>query len=278
MKELSQGFSGTTDMIAIQNVLYFATPVTDGYHLWRSDGISEGTMLVTYLEGIRSQTSLITAQNDLEPTIPAPPPPGSDIMTISALTNINDTLFFRGYDAAHGHELWTSDGTYEGTRRVVDAVPGAEGVFPKELTSVGSTLFFVGENEQSQTGLWRSDGTPEGTQLVKIFPVDRPPTDLTPVNHNLFFSAIASETDTGEEVWISDGTASGTRMVKDIWPGALSSGPHELVNISGILFFVASDDLPGVGNYGAVTGPKRAQFLSKTFFQMVVQDHNIWPM
>ncbi|NOK63451.1 MAG: hypothetical protein GFH25_541276n10 [Chloroflexi bacterium AL-N10] len=266
VKELSQGFRGNTDMIAIQNVLYFATPVTDGYRLWRSDGTSEGTVLITYLEGTRSQADLTMVQNDLEPTIPAPPPPGPDIMTISALTNVNGTLFFRGYDAEHGHELWTSDGTYEGTRLVVDAVPGAEGIFPKELTPVGPTLFFVGEDEQSQPGLWRSDGTPEGTQLVRVFPVNQPPGHFTPVNNDLFFSAITNETDVGQELWISDGTAVGTRMVKDILPGSLSSASHELVNVGGILFFVASDGQPGGHKLWSSDGTEAGTALVKDIF------------
>ncbi len=47
------------------------------------------------------------------------------------------------------------------------------------------------------------------------------------------------ETSGGQELWKSDGTEAGTVQVKDIRPGAGSSGPSSLANLNGTLLFQA---------------------------------------
>ena len=245
VKELALDNPGIVDMIAIQETLYIIVPVAGGSELWRSDGTPTGTTKLKHFE-LDTSTTGATVLDDVQPMIPSFPP-DYGISSPHGLTDVNGTLFFRGYDAANGHELWTSDGTPEGTRVVTDAIPGEMGVEPRELTVVNGMLFFVGLNEQSRQALWKSDGTEAGTLSIKDFSsVDGAPNGLTAVDDVLFFSASDDETGTDIELWKSDGTSDGTQIVKDIRPGAESSGIGSLVNVEGVVFFRANDGQHGM--------------------------------
>ena len=51
----------------------------------------------------------------------------------------------------------------------------------------------------------------------------------------------AADPANGRELWVSDGTAAGTRIVRDIRPGPLDSVPDGLVELNGVVYFVAAD-------------------------------------
>lgn len=94
---------------AVGNAIFFALDAdSSGYdNLWKSDGTSDGTALVTQ----------IYPKN---------------------LTVVGNTLFFTAYD--HGDALWQSDGTATGTI----AVPGAGGfTSPADLTATPLGLLFT---------------------------------------------------------------------------------------------------------------------------------------
>src|SRR5438045_1347412 len=56
---------------------------------------------------------------------------------------IGGTLYFNANDAAHGSELWKTDGTAGGTQIVKDLTPGRAGSRPQALTELGDTLYFT---------------------------------------------------------------------------------------------------------------------------------------
>ncbi|EMR01089.1 ELWxxDGT repeat protein [Cesiribacter andamanensis] len=174
-------------------------------------------------------------------------------------------LFFSGYTAAHGAELWRSDGTAEGTVLVKDINPGPAHSNINYLTVSQGQLFFSANNGQLGQELWKSDGTPEGTVLVKdLYPgPPRPggyfegiggPEYLTDFGGALYFSA--RHPDWGRELFKSDGTAEGTVLVKDINPGpgdnhplypyVRSSVPSHLTPLGDWLYFSAYDGMHGV--------------------------------
>ena len=164
----------------------------------------------------------------------------------SPLANVNGTLFFRGFDANNGYELWKSDGTSNGTVLVKDINPGTNGSTPSGFTDVNGTLFFSADDGSNGVELWKSDGTSSGTVLVKdIDPgfSDSYPLALAVVNGTLYFSAL--DGNDGVELWKSDGTSTGTVLVKDINPGSASSNPLALTNVNGTLFFTANDGTSG---------------------------------
>jgi ELWxxDGT repeat protein len=72
----------------------------------------------------------------------------------NGLTNVGGTLFFAATDAAHGRELWSSNGTAAGTSLVGDIFPGGTGSYPTVLTDVGGTLFFSANDGTHGRELW----------------------------------------------------------------------------------------------------------------------------
>jgi ELWxxDGT repeat protein len=149
---------------------------------------------------------------------------------------------------------------------VKDIFPGSQGSFPLSLTNINGTLFFSANFSGDGVTfdgreLWKSDGTAAGTVLVKDI---RPgtmssleeefPTTFVTVGGAFFFRA--DDGINGRELWKSDGTAAGTVLVKNINPGCCdtfgngfnsSPGgvPPEFTDVSGTLFFSASDGTAG---------------------------------
>jgi ELWxxDGT repeat protein len=83
------------------------------------------------------------------------------------LTNVGGRLFFSADNGTSGRELWMSNGTAAGTKRVKDINPGSGGSNPHELTNVGGRAFFAADDGTSGIELWISDGTAPGTRRVK---------------------------------------------------------------------------------------------------------------
>jgi ELWxxDGT repeat protein len=82
------------------------------------------------------------------------------------VTAVGDRVYFEADDGVHGHELWVSDGTEEGTHMVVDAQPGTNGRI-EALTAIGENVYFVsvkGFNNGSNPQLWVTGAA--GTHLV----------------------------------------------------------------------------------------------------------------
>lgn len=116
---------------------------------------------------------------------------------------------------------------------------------PSKSISANNKLFFSAYDTINGRELWCTDGTIAGTIMVKDINagISNGITDyfdLTSyvLNGILFFRA--NDGSTGIELWRSDGTASGTYLVKDISPGASSSGPGGFASVGNILYFTAN--------------------------------------
>ena len=153
--------------------------------------------------------------------------PGSDP---SSFTAIGSQVFFAATTAAHGRELWVTDGTAAGTHEVADINPTVFGSGPAQLTALGNKVFFV-VDDGAGPALWKSDGTASGTK--QLFPGKGYDINgLTNVGGRLFF--------TGErKLLVSDGTVRGTRAIADVgYAEGISA------DLGGVYYFFASLSWP----------------------------------
>ena len=84
-----------------------------------------------------------------------------------ALTPIGDRVVFVATDDTSGEELWITDGTRAGTRRIVDLEPGPVGSRPGLLRAVDDEVFFRANRSDVGSEIWRTDGTRMGTHLAR---------------------------------------------------------------------------------------------------------------
>jgi ELWxxDGT repeat protein len=147
---------------------------------------------------------------------------------------------FAADDDRHGNELWFSDGTPAGTRRVLDVCPGACSSDPHGLTRVGDQVYFFADDGGWPFALYVTDGTTAGTRRVHEL-ADAIQTPSWPVamgNLLIFQGATAAQ---GLEIYRSDGTRAGTRMISDRCPGECSTtGFHTATVTDQGLFWAAS--------------------------------------
>lgn len=88
---------------------------------------------------------------------------------------IGDRIFWLLYGnsgtSSQDAELWTSDGTTQGTHEFFDPNPAGLGRV-SSLHAFGDGLVFTGDDGTHGQELWHSDGTAEGTQMVADLSVD----------------------------------------------------------------------------------------------------------
>ncbi|HEV8583118.1 MAG TPA: ELWxxDGT repeat protein [Thermoanaerobaculia bacterium] len=93
-------------------------------------------------------------------------------------------------------DLWMSDGTVEGTRKLAEL-----GRRATRLTgSAGVVYFLASAVDDSHPALWRTDGTPDGTISLRTFSSVGPTNDVASVGGRALVVAEG-------KLWVSNGTA-----------------------------------------------------------------------
>lgn len=171
-----------------------------GRELWTSDGTSDGTRLLEIVPG---------------PTGASP----------RHLTAVGGVLFFVHLPPNGSQlQLWRSDGSAVGTRRV-----GSISLDPVSLggmVSDGNRLFIA-----AGSALLRL----EGEQLLQIAALEGSPQGLTFASGRLYFRLRTVKH--GLELWTSDGITAG--MVRDVDPGSADGSPQIWGGANGWTFFTA---------------------------------------
>lgn len=210
----------------------FFQPVTDGEvflapagrgfpSLWRTDGTPDGTRPVVAgaaigngaLIGGNGQRAFFAASNSSGGTTAlwaTDGTPGGTVLLKAGLGVPHDSgfesdtvvvegrLFF--HDCAprpsNACDLWTSDGTVEGTRKLI-----ALGRRVARLTgSAGVVYFLAWATDGLHLDLWRTDGTPGGTVSLRTFNDVGPTNDIASVGGRALVVAEG-------KLWASHGTA-----------------------------------------------------------------------
>jgi len=152
--------------VTMNSVLYWKP--TSSSPLWKSDGTSEGTGPIAH-----------SGEGDMCDLFAGMPSPRKSLVTV-----YKNKLYYRGSSLQHGCELWSSDGTPQGTGMVVDinpyppstpADPHSEastdeiyngGSFPGAMIVYKDELYFAAYDNLRGRELWKTDGTAQGTQAV----------------------------------------------------------------------------------------------------------------
>ena len=143
-----------------------------------------------------------------------------EVRASSQIIEYNNKMFFAGFDSSKGFELWTSDGTPNGTQIFLDINTGANSSSPISFVESNGLLFFLAHsNSTDYHQLWVTNGTINGTFMVKELqdccggPGIR---SFVRYNNKLYFRGIGVNGNVG--LWYTDGTQAGTQLVKEV-PG-----------------------------------------------------------
>ena len=206
------------NLTAVGETLYFtAATAAHGRELWRSTGTEAGTVmvqdfypgagssLVNYLcpagnsllfSALRPDDGLeLRVYNIGDPNIRTYANIGQPCSFPKSFTPMGNRVYFSAADFVYGEELWSSDGTEQGTFRVKDIHQGIGSSSPDQLTVITnngvSMLFFVAFDAVNGYELWKSNGTAQGTlRLSNIGPgaVTGNIGNLTNVSGRLYFT------------------------------------------------------------------------------------------
>lgn len=157
------------------------------------------------------------------------------------ITNCNGILYFAGNNDTTGSELYTSDGTPGGTKRVLNIAAGNLSSGPKNFTAVNGKVVFMANNGVNGYEPWVTDGTSTGTKmLMDINPgaAGQNTDGFTVLGNKAYFAA--TDATHGTELWVTDGTTAGTKMLMDIDPTASSYPSTSMVVYNGKLYFSAT--------------------------------------
>jgi ELWxxDGT repeat protein len=135
------------------------------------------------------------------------------------LTAVGSRIFFTANDGVKGRELYVSDGTFAGTKRVKDIWVGKGSSNPAFLTALGDRVFFVARDGVNGPGLYTSDGTAAGTRrLARRMSCSNEADAMLATGGLVYYAAYDSST--GQcSLSVTDGTIAGTRIVAASIPG-----------------------------------------------------------
>jgi ELWxxDGT repeat protein len=164
--------------------LYFtAEDATSGRELWASDGTAEGTSRVADInlgaapsdpsemvvageqvfffanDGLHGRELWVAGGSDNPPHLVKDINPGSASATPiqrmgRRILAVGSRVYFAAHGGAEGAELWTSDGTFRGTRRVQDINPGPGSSSPSNFVVAGDCLYFSANDGTTGFELW----------------------------------------------------------------------------------------------------------------------------
>jgi ELWxxDGT repeat protein len=239
-------------------------PGTGEKRLWRTDGTAGGTGLVAAFGGTLDHTPRVAGVNGLgwfwgsdasgrQLWLTDGSEAGTRRLTsIAPFGNFRagawdpfpwkDGIVFSAEDAAHGFELWASDGTPEGTGVLLDRCAGpcwaGEGTIAFGTT--GDRIYFRDEDGH----LWETDGTPSGSREVASVIVSIPSHVVPPLvfaGDLIYFRGVESQ-QLIEQVWALERSTGELRQLTDFGGFPLRFGFDWSSGTLGERLLFAADD------------------------------------
>jgi ELWxxDGT repeat protein len=151
----------------------------------------------------------------------------------------NGLLYFSANDADNGIELWSTDGTPEGTQLFFDIRNGSVGSSPTYF-NVFKDGFIVYANRSGlgfELNFINAAGEINLVKDINEGPASASAFNFYQVNDHLYFNA--TDAIHGKELWTSDGTLEGTIMIEDLEAGDVGSDPELLILVDNGFYFSA---------------------------------------
>jgi len=199
-------------LTVFDDALFFGGTGSGGTRLWRSDGTAAGTYTVG-ANGLQIKRHGTTA-----PVV------------------AGDNLFFVGYDAFHGYELWKTNGVT--AELVKDTKATTESSDPDFLIEINGRLVF-----QASGWLWAYDGYDVVEPLADVDPQysTAVPGRVAVMDGVAYFAGQADcNGNDNIDLWRTDGTLEGTYRVAQI-NGCQNSYPDFFTRVGNYVYFRASN-------------------------------------
>lgn len=238
--------SGIVALLALPNrVIFAADDGVFGYEVWASDGTAQGTQRLT----------------DINPG----PGDALEVNTFGPFVRAGSRAYFPAFDPTRGREMYVTDGTAAGTRRVTDLVTGPGSAFAgnflgsggggrsgaltggRVAVAVGEELVF-GAAASTDCVLFRTQGNGSSAgcaydpTLARFGPVRE--VVATP-GGIVVFSAARLDRTQGEEIHALLNGQLLELEGADIAPGSQSSAPQNLFVDGETVYFQADDGSTG---------------------------------
>jgi len=161
------------------------------------------------------------------------------------LEALNGKLYFingRYNDAAHGSEIWSTDGTSSGTQILADLAPGPADSHA-DLKVIGNRLYISLLGDAGSSNPWVTDGSAANlTQLVDVGTSgDTASSDPTLLGTAGAYTLFAADDGVhGTELWSTNGTTAGTRLLYDPAGGNGIDASRGLVSMGAFALFVGN--------------------------------------
>lgn len=242
LKDILSGKSGSypEGFISFRNKIFFkGAPDGRKYQLMETDGTAPGTKLTSGFPSGASLESIVPVANERLFLVASLADYSTSLLTyqgegvITEIANfgfntygvgfrvdryvVNSGIFYFIVTAA-GNDVWRSDGTMEGTRKLGDFNE------IQSLSMAGNKIYIVEKGPYPDPTLYLKtiDPLTGASELMKALPNQSlKPVALIPYKDRMMFNPL--DASTGREFWTTDGTVQNTVLLKDIAVGAESS-------------------------------------------------------
>ena len=240
--------------------LFLASGYFPDFKLWTSDGTADGTTVIKQLPTIPRLAAATPGRIFLALAVPGKPEElwasdGTTAETLSLasfpLPNFGNAIpwlkifgnrvYLEADDIVHGHEIWRSDGTPQGTVRVTNFGffdPFGGHLDPQHLEEAGGRAVFFATDGLSKVKLWSAEGAAAPpTVLAEVCSDCQQPSyewTLARTGGRVVFQGYDAVH--GLELWSTDGTVAGTTRLTDVCSGPCDSLMSQPVAGAGAVF------------------------------------------